>query len=884
MHLSRHAPVGASAGPSVAARRRLAGRLLDSVEDGLMPGTCVSRALESALVLRLYQLEGAVPAATPGRGELVDYLRWVRHTASPDSSERLLAGWALTGPGADTSAAVGELRSFRHFSAGRKRCLAAAVAKVFGARLDLGPVGSDVDRQGLHAWASAYLTAAQVILAPERASEAQVAELRATQRGPGIWEEHILCHVLVLHALRLVPGHEDLVRRGVVRLRRTQREDGGFPFIRGEGIFVTAMAGVGLAGTCGYPRPKVIAMADRLAGLQRPDGGWAYAVGVEQTDVDDTSVVVEFLRAADPYRYRPAVAAGLGYLRRIRGRDGGFPTYVAGADSEVTMTAAAANAIRPSDPRGTEILREAIAFLAEHQRSDGTFEAGWSRSRANAICRAVLAMRAAPRLGEPKTEALAGRFNRRCSRFLLESQNTDGGWGQLPGEASDPISTAFSVIALSHAASGAPGAAALAKGTTYLLREQHGDGGYACRPESVGPRPVLFDVPALADAYVLLGLGHLETAGPVPAVPNQPSPRTKGPLMLPEMYLPFPARRSPLLDEVRTRTRNWARGQGMFEEDGTGEPGLWSVEKFDTQDLALSAAMFAPEASAEELERIACWCFLLTFYDDYFLTLYKNTGDRAGAQRFTDRLAAFLPLDDERNGPAPRPGNPVERGLASLWPTARQGRSAGWQRRFRTNLLNNTGRSMQEVSNNSEQRVPDLMEYMEMRRGTAGAPWVADLVERARGLDLPTELYLSEPVQAMVTAAADHVTLANDLFSHRKESELEEDPHNAVVIVQELLACAAGPAMEVVNDLATSRVGTFQHLAASQEVADLTEEQPELKQYVQGLRDVMAGNLEWTRLTGRYTVTDRSPGQAPVPSGPTGLGTSAARIPYAVTS
>ncbi|MGP3638731.1 terpene synthase family protein, partial [Streptomyces sp. 24-1644] len=98
--------------------------------------------------------------------------------------------------------------------------------------------------------------------------------------------------------------------------------------------------------------------------------------------------------------------------------------------------------------------------------------------------------------------------------------------------------------------------------------------------------------------------------------------------------------------------------------------------------------------------------------------------DQAGARRFTDRLAAFLPLDHEQ--PAPLPVNPVERGLASLWPTTRQGCSAGWQRRFRTNLLNNTSRSMQEMANKNKQRAPDLMEYMEMRRGTTGALWVAD--------------------------------------------------------------------------------------------------------------------------------------------------------------
>ncbi|WP_346137113.1 prenyltransferase/squalene oxidase repeat-containing protein, partial [Lentzea roselyniae] len=173
---------------------------------------------------------------------------------------------------------------------------------------------------------------------------------------------------------RLVPGHSDLVGRGITRLQVAQRADGGFPFIRNESIFVTALAGVGLAGTSPRLTGRLLELADRIAKLQQLDGGWGFAVGVAQTDVDDTSVALEFLRAVDSRRYRQEITAGLGYLRRIRGEDGGFPTYVPGAASEVAMTAAAANAIRPGDPEGTRTLRHALEFLAERQHSDGTFE------------------------------------------------------------------------------------------------------------------------------------------------------------------------------------------------------------------------------------------------------------------------------------------------------------------------------------------------------------------------------------------------------------------------------------------------------------------------------------------------------------------------------
>nr|WP_236648980.1 prenyltransferase/squalene oxidase repeat-containing protein [Streptomyces clavuligerus] len=68
------------------------------------------------------------------------------------------------------------------------------------------------------------------------------------------------------------------------------------------------------------------------------------------------------------------------------------------------------------------------------------------------------------------------------------------------------MSTAYAVIALS----GAPGhTAVLGRALAYLLDRQQDDGGFSSRPDQAGPRPLLHDIPALADVNVLLGLSFV---------------------------------------------------------------------------------------------------------------------------------------------------------------------------------------------------------------------------------------------------------------------------------------------------------------------------------------------------------------------------------------
>ncbi|CAM5509839.1 hypothetical protein STENM223S_03089 [Streptomyces tendae] len=211
---------------------------------------------------------------------------------------------------------------------------------------------------------------------------------------------------------------------------------------------------------------------------------------------------MEALHLAGPDVYRVPLRRALGALHALRGEDGGFPTYLAGAPSEACMTAAALNALSTQGPTDRHEIETALDYLASQQRTDGSFPPDWSSSRLHTVFRAVLA---ASRHPGTSRDSPAQRIITRAAALVADCQNADGGWGQQDGDASDALSTAYALTALTT--QNAPGPAT--RGVAYLLTQQRPDGSIAGVADSIGPRPFGFTVPALADVFTLLALGHL---------------------------------------------------------------------------------------------------------------------------------------------------------------------------------------------------------------------------------------------------------------------------------------------------------------------------------------------------------------------------------------
>jgi germacradienol/geosmin synthase len=177
------------------------------------------------------------------------------------------------------------------------------------------------------------------------------------------------------------------------------------------------------------------------------------------------------------------------------------------------------------------------------------------------------------------------------------------------------------------------------------------------------------------------------------------------------------------------------------------------------------------------------------------------------------------------------------------------------------------------------------VDYIEMRRKTFGADMTRSLSQIEFGDDLPAEMYCSRPMVNLVNSACDYAGLTNDLFSYRKEIEFEGETHNCVLVIQKFLNCGAQRALEMVNDLMTARMRQFQRIvtlelpALSDDFKLNAYQRNRLDQYVTSLQDWMAGILKWHEECHRYPGFEDLASQSKKHFfGPTGLGTSAAKI------
>jgi prenyltransferase beta subunit len=239
-------------------------------------------------------------------------------------------------------------------------------------------------------------------------------------------------------------------------------------------------------------------MSELVAAGQAPDGGWPFATGMQQTDVDTAARCMEFLRAADPRRYRAGLERASAYLVAMAAPSGGFPTWIASDVPDLDMTAGAILALAPDAERHRDLLAAATDFVLDSQLPDGAFERSWTISESSAILRVVDALDAVRAPSVPAARRIEEAI-RRAVKHLAQTQNADGGWGRDADARSDVLSTAQAVPVVARHGDATGASRALA----YLLSKQDSDGGFSSVPDQVGPRPLAFDFPVLADIHVL---------------------------------------------------------------------------------------------------------------------------------------------------------------------------------------------------------------------------------------------------------------------------------------------------------------------------------------------------------------------------------------------
>ncbi|WP_159403861.1 prenyltransferase/squalene oxidase repeat-containing protein [Streptomyces sp. NRRL S-646] len=490
-------------------------------EAGYIHDQCGSRMLESALLLDLLGKDGTYPDV---QLRLRHYLR----TGRPDSFLEAQSRSAALGDNCDRQQIEEHLRGFRHFTGERKYLLLSTLFALIGAvPLD---TSSSTDpttlRYGGQArWTDLLLCAMKILHvrgrggAPDHTDLTYLANLLQDNDGDRVWEGHLLVHLVALHALHPSETHGDIIRNGIKALVQTVNPDGGIPFCTEQEIWGTALAGVALAEATNLNHPALAKMGHFITQTQRHDGGWGYTRTTTQTDVDDTSKCIAFLRKLSPAAHRGPLRSARRYLENIADPAGGFPTYVKGHRPEVELTAEAIIALSPDWPHHTPTLNRSLDYILDAQHRDGNFDLSWTLSASAVILHVIDAMDDTRHLAFPghrRAASITHAINK-ATTFLESAQNPDGGWGHQPGPPSDLLS---SVQALPVIIRHTRRPSSINHALHYLIDQQRNDGTFASPPDQVGPRPIPYDFPQLANTPTLIALNHL---------PRTTSPTTHSP-------------------------------------------------------------------------------------------------------------------------------------------------------------------------------------------------------------------------------------------------------------------------------------------------------------------------------------------------------------------
>ncbi|MFH8526864.1 FAD-binding protein [Streptomyces tendae] len=480
---------------------------------GHVEDRCGSRVLESALLLALLRAQGVEPGE---QARLTGFLQ--RRRAGASGVDALLIDACLDPSGTARQApgmTAGLPMTLSGGTAGRGRLKAVMLNTVLhllcGAPLDGSDAPAPVGPDGITTFTDVHVLSARIIHAhacgrPHMVTDAErerLVSLLSSGSNRVLWEASATTHLLGLHAVRTFRPGAPVLDDGVLRLCLAIKADDGVPFLDSQDLWLTAVAGLGFTGEDTLA-PYVARMADLVASWQAPDGGWPFATGMRQTDVDTTTRCMEFLHATDPDRYRETLERATGYLTDIAGPDGGFPTWVRGDAPDLDMTAGAILALAPNAAQHVRLLKGALEFVLNAQHDDGTFERSWTVSESSAILRAVDALHAFPASLAADVGFAAGiaEATARSVARLVATQHVDGGWGQQPDDPSDVLSTAQAVPVLAR--HGDP--LTVSRAVTYLLAQQDADGGFTSPPDQVGPRPLPFDYPVLTDLHTLSAL------------------------------------------------------------------------------------------------------------------------------------------------------------------------------------------------------------------------------------------------------------------------------------------------------------------------------------------------------------------------------------------
>lgn len=305
----------------------------------------------------------------------------------------------------------------------------------------------------------------------------------------------------------------------------------------------------------------------------------------------------------------------------------------------------------------------------------------------------------------------------------------------------------------------------------------------------------------------------------------------------PSIDPPFSARLHPLTAVAAAATERWAARWGL-----TARPEL--LRRLRETDPARLAGRVCPSASLAGLELNSDWQAWLFLFDDVYCDESEIGADPAATTELTVWMLGAL--EDGSAGP----DDVFAQALADLCARLDAMATPVQRARFRQEVTGYLYSLVWEAARRRRRTPAEFSEYLRMRRHCSAVPTCLALIDVVNGFELSQELWCSPRVRAAADAATDVTCWTNDLLSLRKEEERSTELLSLPAVLGRRDGLSPAEALRQCTEMVDARMRDF--LTAQQELLDTGN--PVLVRLCADLRHWIAGNLAWSRETGRYKV------------------------------
>jgi terpene synthase-like protein len=306
------------------------------------------------------------------------------------------------------------------------------------------------------------------------------------------------------------------------------------------------------------------------------------------------------------------------------------------------------------------------------------------------------------------------------------------------------------------------------------------------------------------------------------------------PLVHPTLNYPFTTRVSPFAADADEQCYRWGERMGIYH---LGDP-----DRYRRTRVGWLAGYTSPDSTRTGLQLLADWQMWLFAFDDGFCDESDHGRHPEAMVRRTVSLLGVL------EGGLSRAADPFGVALRDLR-TRLASCATGVQRaRFVSAVTAYFMAQCWESVGRATGTLPGVHEYLHMRRHSGAVRTCTALIDVAGGFQLPAEEYDRPDVVSLTMMAVDVTCWANDIVSYPKETLRSRTVHSLPVVLARQ------------RDADPDRmIGTAVRMHDRQVVRYLSAERrvraragAGLRRYLDGLRFWMAGNLCWSRSTGRY--------------------------------